>query len=93
MKTIKAECTWGDGPDVMLCSDGFPTFNLSETRMVHSVYGVVDQWSVNLTIKEARNLAQSLLNAANQAEINELSAEEYTYIQNKMDAEYEGMDL
>jgi hypothetical protein len=93
MKTIKAACTWGDGPDVMLCSDGFPTFNLSEIRMAHSIYGVIDKWSVCLTIDEARSLASSLLGAASQAEVNQLSAEEYMDMQGQIDGEHECLNF
>ena len=63
-KQIEASCTWGDGPDVLVCSKGFTTFNLTPVRMEHSVYGCVDEWQLDLTEQEARELANSLLMAA-----------------------------
>jgi len=61
---IEAKCTWGDGPDVMLCSEDFKAFNLSAVIDEHSVHGVIKDWQVCLTADEALFLALSLQSAA-----------------------------
>jgi len=70
---MKAECTWGDGPDVMLSLSGSELFLLEETYSHNpprgtSMYGHVSQGQVCLTIEEAKKLAEDLLMAAQQAE-------------------------
>ena len=60
MKNIKAVCTWGDGPDVLLVSNGYPTFNLSSPEWRHSIHGIVKKWQVDLTSDEAIKLANDL---------------------------------
>lgn len=67
---INAICTWGDGPDVVLDLNGSWMILLEEPSEKDSfVNGVVRKGNTDLTVKEARDLAYSLLTAANEAEI------------------------
>jgi len=68
---MKAECTWGEGPDIIL--------SLNNTAMVlyenpcdldKWKHGVVKQGSLDLTAFEAHKLAMELLAAVNK--VNEL---------------------
>ena len=65
---IKAVCTWGDGPDILVVVKGEP-FILYEPPDCFDryVYGVVDQGSIELTIQKAEKLANDLLSAAKEA--------------------------
>jgi hypothetical protein len=65
---MKATCTWGDGPDVMINLDG--TFlQLYEEPINHHrwQYGEISQGSVSLTTAEAEALASQLRDAITQA--------------------------
>lgn len=61
---IKAFCGWGDGPDI-----GINVYFRNNPDKLNSCY--------DLTIEEARYLAQELLESANQAENFNKSLEEY----------------
>jgi len=66
---IKAECTWGDGPDVLISIKNFPMILASDVidkqRFKHGI--VKDAW-IDLTQEQARQLAHKLLKAANCAQ-------------------------
>ena len=61
---IKASCTWGEGPDVMLIFEDKPFIlyedPIGKERWVH---GVVNKGSTDLTADEAENLANQLKEA------------------------------
>jgi len=65
---IKATCTWGDGPDVILTLNDKP-FILYEdaTDHRHYIHGVVKKGSTDLTADEALDLAYQLTMAAHSA--------------------------
>ena len=65
---MKAACTYGDGPDVLLVLEGTILFLLEDVRPGISVHGHVTQGQISLTAKEAHRLAQDLIMTANQAE-------------------------
>jgi len=66
---LKAVCTWGDGPDVILCLDGTPLVLLENPDLNNgqSVHGVVTKGDVDLTADQAYKLGFQLINAAQQA--------------------------
>lgn len=65
---IKAECTWGDGPDVLITLKNHPMILASDVidknKFKHGI--VTDAW-IDLTQQEARKLAYHLLEAADNA--------------------------
>jgi hypothetical protein len=61
---MKAVCTWGDGPAVLLCLEGDTLVLHEDPEKKGWVHGTVKQGSIDLTKEEARNLAFELLNAA-----------------------------
>lgn len=66
---MKAECTWGDGPDVLLVLDGTPVVLYENPdNFKHWTHGTVCNGSADFTAAEARALAEQLLQAAQQAE-------------------------
>ena len=66
---INAICTWGDGPDVLLRLDGTRLVLLEDPEgLEHFTNGFVMMGQLDLTIKEARNLAENLIKAADEAE-------------------------
>ena len=63
---MKAECTWGDGPDVILSLNGTGMI-LFENPIIEGSgfkYGTVNAGSLDLTAQEAIILGHQLLNAA-----------------------------
>ncbi len=65
---MKAECTWGDGPDVLVILEGTKVMLYEDPiDMDRSVHGYTTQGSFCLTVKEALTLAGSLYVAAGQA--------------------------
>jgi hypothetical protein len=66
---MKAECTWGDGPDVLLILDGTDVMLYHDpVDLDRSTHGTVREGSACLTVDEARALAHQLLEASRQAE-------------------------
>ena len=66
---IKAECTVGDGPDVLIDLNQFPITLLDKVVAVDKfVYGMCYSSQIDLTISEARKLAEQLNKAADIAE-------------------------
>ena len=67
-ENIKVSCTWGDGPDVLLSLEG-KCLMLHEHPIDYnkSTHGFISKGSIDLTAKEALDLAQTLINAAKQA--------------------------
>ena len=74
---MKATCTWGDGPDVLVELDG-SIIQLYETpgRFDWAVHGTAGQGSICLTAKEAYAFAADLVIAAAHAESLERSLKE-----------------
>jgi hypothetical protein len=69
MSKIKAECTCGDGPDVLLIDDGEPCMLYeAPTKLNKAKYGYVERCSTCLSSDEAKKLANELLMAANRAD-------------------------
>ena len=69
---MRAICTWGDGPDVLLTIDGErlilhedPKHN--EPPKGDCIHGHVTKGSIDLTADEAQALGYQLINAATQA--------------------------
>jgi len=75
---MKATCTWGDGPDVMLSLGGHTMVLHEDPRDKDAwVHGTISDGSADLTADEARELASQLLMAADQADHLEDSFGEY----------------
>jgi len=70
---IRAACTWGDGPDVLLILEG-KELMLYEIPYHHKppladgTYGFIKEGSLCLTTSEARRLASQLNQSAKEAE-------------------------
>jgi len=65
---MKAKCTWGDGPDVLVVLDGMPVMLYhTPVDFNHAKHGMVKQGSFDLTADEAIALALQLLRAAESA--------------------------
>jgi hypothetical protein len=70
---FKAECTWGDGPDVLLVIEDrgneWPLQLLEgPTELERFSHGICEHASVGMTAKQARELAEQLLLASSKAE-------------------------
>jgi len=65
---MKVECTWGDGPDVLVVLDGKPIMLYEDpSDMDKCTHGLVRQGSLDLTAEEAQELGVDLITAARQA--------------------------
>jgi len=69
---MRAICTWGDGPDVMLTIDGerfilYEDVKYDEPPKGDCVHGHVNKGSMDLTANEAQALGYQLISAATQA--------------------------
>ena len=84
---IKAECTWGDGPDVLISIKNHPILLGNDVVDKHkSTHGIVkDSW-IDLTQAQARKLAHDLLIAADQAKYLEDSIKDYCNNQSKKES-------
>jgi hypothetical protein len=59
--SIKVECTWGEGSDIVVMGEKQKIINLSEVeRVSDGNYGFQEYWQLDLTIEEAKNLVSSL---------------------------------
>lgn len=70
---IKANCTWGEGPDVMVVLEEHPFILYEEPQHQQPprgdyINGFVAKGSFDLTVDEAKALAIGLNEAARQAE-------------------------
>jgi hypothetical protein len=75
---MKVDCTWGQGPDIIIELDGTKTLcheGLQETDRYN--HGTVSQGSIDLSAKQARELATQLLKAVAQVDGMEKSLEVY----------------
>jgi len=80
--TITAECTWGDGPDVLVEGHNVPTFNLSPVENGGSIHGRVRDWQIDLTADEAENLGRHLImSAARDRELNQICEDHDNVVQ------------
>ena len=77
-KRIRATCTWGDGPDLILVLEGKPMmlFEAPYDRD-KSMHGFVSSGSLDLTAEEALELAAELTAAASEAENSSQNYEEH----------------
>ena len=64
---MKAVCTWGEGPDVMLCLEGTPLILGEHPDLSHFSYGVVTKGDLDLTADQAQELGLQLIKLAQQA--------------------------
>ena len=66
---MKAECTWGEGPDVLVVLDGTGVICYEHPKHLDKfTHGLVSQGSLDLTSKEARTFAAQLIKAADAAD-------------------------
>ena len=65
---MRADCTWGEGPPVMISLDGSGMVLNEEPSRGGFIHGVVSSGSADLTIKEAIDLSIQLTQAAQAAE-------------------------
>ena len=79
---MRATCTWGEGPDVVLSLEGtslvlgeHPDFN--RNRFLH---GVITKGEIDLTADQAQELGNMLIDTAKQAKWNEnIQTKKYNY--------------
>lgn len=58
---MKAQCTWGDGPDIVLSLEGTSLVLLENpSKFNHFKRGVVSAGSLDLTVSEAKQLRYEL---------------------------------
>lgn len=74
---MKAVCTWGEGPDVLVYFDGTPVVLYEEPDKERWKFGKCDKGSFDLTAEEALELARQLTIAANNAIQMEKLCEQY----------------
>ena len=75
---MKAECTWGDGPDVTLSLDGTKmVLRVDPAELDKWVHGTVAGGQADLTSEQARDLARQLIKAADEADRLDEVAEEH----------------
>jgi hypothetical protein len=74
---IKASCTWGDGPDILLIFNDKPFICYENPILGQWKHGHVTKGAADLTQQEARDLAASLISAADACKALEDSYEDY----------------
>jgi hypothetical protein len=74
---VKATCTWGDGPDILLTFEDHKIVLHEEPCGGGFVHGTVGNSSTDLNITQAKALVTFLLMAIEQVEYLEQCAEEY----------------
>lgn len=77
---MKASCTIGDGPNIIVSLDGKELLLLEEPNRTNFKSGVVEHGQIELSVEEARNLVISLLSAIKQVQDFEEMGEEYERI-------------
>ncbi len=66
---MKAECTWGEGPDIVVSLDGTPLILSQEPEDLNRFkYGAITKGDFDMTAKEATQFAGELLSAARRAQ-------------------------
>lgn len=63
MAEIKAECTWGNGPDVLVHSKDIAILLMTDPDKSRTKHGIVLDWQLDLTKDEANKLIMQLSNA------------------------------
>ena len=61
---FNVECTFGDGPDVLVDSKGLKILLLEHPNCQISTHGVVGSWQLDLTVNEAEELSKLLYEKA-----------------------------
>ena len=61
---FNVECTFGDGPDVLIASNGLKILLLEHPNCQRSTHGIVGSWQLDLTVKEAEELSKLLYEKA-----------------------------
>ena len=61
---FNVECTFGDGPDVLIASNGLKILLLEHPNCQRSTHGVVGSWQLDLTVNEAEELSKLLYEKA-----------------------------
>jgi hypothetical protein len=74
---VKAECTWGEGPDIILSFMNHGVILFEDPVYTHFAHGIVGQASTDLTLEEAKSLLYSLQSAIMQVEDIEAAANAY----------------
>ena len=64
MDNIKIECTWGEGPDILLSSEKSPILSLVPGENLQ----IITNWQLDLTKNQAIALKLELENAIRQVE-------------------------
>ena len=78
LSCMKASCTWGEGPDILLSleSDDILVLEDNPKNLDKWVYGTVNRGSIDLRLDEAKELVCSLTQAINRVEELERLAKE-----------------
>jgi hypothetical protein len=58
--SIRVECTWGEGSDIIVIGEGQNFVNLSKEGSVETNPSSKNHWQLDLTIEEANDLIKSL---------------------------------
>ena len=66
---MKAECTWGDGPDVLITLEGTSLVLYEKpSQLLSWQHGAVSEGSLDLTVSEAKQLCYELACAIQKCE-------------------------
>ena len=74
---LRPECTWGDGPDVLLINEGQYYMLYDDPDKERTVHGISYQGSFCLNKEEARRLAYDLLRCVSKVGEMEQQAKDY----------------
>lgn len=68
---MKVECTWGQGPDVIVSLEGSPLVlrESPDSGKNRFLYGVVTKGDIDLTVDQARKLGLELLDACKRIKV------------------------
>ena len=61
---FSVECTFGEGPDVLIASKGLKILLLEHPNCQGFTHGVVGSWQLDLTLNEAEELSKLLYEKA-----------------------------
>lgn len=86
MNKIKANCTWAEGPDIMIILNNTRIVLYEDIKLTNNwKHGVCDNGSIDLTVEEAKELVISLQQSIKEVEKLEKSYSDY--INNKKEEE------
>ena len=90
---MKAECTWGDGPDIVMDLDGKPMELLESPGPIgRFTYGVVSKGLIDLTAEEAEALGVELIGAAREVrQLRQICKDHDAHVETKKKMEWKNI--